>query len=101
MPDGMDPDDVINKLGADGYRKLLLEAKPLVDFKIDVLKKTFDLNTVDGRRKFVSNAIRVIRESSSATEQEDLLKTVRDATGVTFEALKREKFLKNLKAYLF
>ncbi len=97
MPDGMDPDDVINKLGADGYRKLLLEAKPLVDFKIDVLKKTFDLNTVDGRRKFVSNAIRVIRESSSATEQEDLLKTVRDATGVTFEALKRELYSEQSK----
>ena len=97
MPDGMDPDDVINKLGADGYRNLLLEAKPLVDFKIDVLKKTFDLNTVDGRRKFVSNAIRVIRESSSATEQEDLLKTVRDATGVTFEALKRELYSEQAK----
>ncbi len=97
MPDGMDPDDVINKFGADGYRKLLLEAKPLVDFKIDVLKKTFDLNTVDGRRKFVSNAIRVIRESSSATEQEDLLKTVRDATGVTFEALKRELYSEQTK----
>ena len=92
LPDGMDPDDVIKNLGADGYRKLLAEAKPLIDFKLDILKRTYDVTTVDGKRKYVSNAIRVIRESSSAAEQEDLLKTVREVTGTTFEALKRDLY---------
>lgn len=92
LPDGMDPDDVIKNLGADGYTKLLAEAKPLIDFKLDILRRTYDLNTVDGKRKFTSNAIRVIRESPSPTEQEDLLKIVRDLTGTTFEALKRELY---------
>jgi DNA primase len=92
LPDGLDPDDVVKKFGYDGYKELLLSAKPLIDFKIDILKKTFDLNTVDGKRKFVSNAIKVIRESGSAAEQEDLLKIVRDYTGVTYEALKRELY---------
>lgn len=90
LPDGMDPDDVIKKLGRDAYEKLLREAKPLIDFKLDILRKTYDINTVDGKRKFVSSAIRVIKESSSAAEQDDLLKTVRDLTGTTFESLKRE-----------
>lgn len=90
LPDGMDPDDVIKKLGKDAYEKLLREAKPLIDFKLDILRKTYDINTVDGKRKFVSSAIRVIKESSSAAEQDDLLKTVRDLTGTTFESLKRE-----------
>jgi DNA primase len=92
MPEGCDPDDVVKQSGAKGYRELLMQAKPLVDFKIDVLKKTFDLNSVDGKRKFISNAIRVIRESSSPAEQEDLLKTVRDLTGTTYETLKRELY---------
>ena len=92
LPDGMDPDDVIKNLGAEGYTKLLAEAKPLIDFKLDILRRTYDLNTVDGKRKFTSNAIRVIRESPSPTEQEDLLKIVRDLTGTTFEALKRELY---------
>lgn len=92
MPEGKDPDDVIRELGADAYRKILLEAMPLVDFKLDVLKKTFDLGTVDGKRKFTTNAINVIRESSSPAEQEDLLKTVRNLTGTTLEALKRELY---------
>ena len=92
LPDGMDPDDVIKNLGAEGYTKLLAEAKPLIDFKLDILRRTYDLNTVDGKRKFTSNAIRVIRESPSPAEQEDLLKIVRDLTGTTFEALKRELY---------
>ncbi len=92
LPDGMDPDDVIKKMGADGYKQLLLQAKPLIDFKLDILKNTFDVKTVDGKRKFVTQAIRVIKESPSPAEQEDLLKTVRDLTGVTFEALKRELY---------
>ena len=92
LPDGMDPDDVIKSMGKDGYAKLLAEAKPLIDFKLDILKRTFDIKTVDGKRKFVTQAIRVIKESSSPAEQEDLLKTVRDLTGVTFEALKRELY---------
>ena len=92
MPDGFDPDDVIKKFGKDAYKDCLRNAKPLIDFKIDILKKTFDVGTVDGKRKFTSQAIKVIRESASAAEQEDLLKTVRDYTGVTFEALKRELY---------
>lgn len=92
LPDGLDPDDVIKQMGAEGYRKLLFEAKPLIDFKLDIVKRTYDVNTVDGKRKYVVNAIRVIRESSSPAEQEDLLKTVRDVSGTTLEALKRELY---------
>ncbi len=92
LPDGMDPDDVVKKLGADEYRKCLSNAMPLIDFKLHVLEKTFDINSVDGKRKYTTNAIKVIRESGSPTEQEDLLKAVRDKTGFTFEALKRELY---------
>ena len=92
LPDGMDPDDVVKNLGAEGYQKLLDEAMPLIDFKLDIVRRTYDVNTVDGKRKYVTNAVRVIRESSSPAEQEDLLKTVRDVSGITFEALKRELY---------
>ena len=90
LPEGMDPDDVIRKLGGEEYQNLLNNALPLIDFKIEILKKTFDLKSVDGKRKFVAAAMRVIKESPSAAEQEDLVKRVRDLTGFTFEALSRD-----------
>lgn len=92
LPDGMDPDDVVKKLGEAGYRDCLAGAMPLIDFKLTILKKTFDVGTADGKRKFVSAAVDVIRESPSPAEQEDLLKSVRDYTGFTLEALKRELY---------
>lgn len=92
LPDGMDPDDVIKKLGQSGYQDLLDKAKPLIDFKLDIVGRTFDVNTVDGKRKYITNAIKVIGESDSPAEQEDLLKAVRDLTGTTFESLKRELY---------
>lgn len=97
LPDGLDPDDVVKQFGAEGYRKLLTEAKLLIDFKLDIIRKAYDLATVDGKRKYVQNAIRVIRESSSPAEQEDLLKTVRDVSGTTLEALKRELYSEEIK----
>lgn len=90
LPDGKDPDDVVKVYGAEGYRQLLDNAMPLIDFKLDILKKTYDVNTVDGKRKYVSAAVKVISESDSPAEQEDLLKTVRDVTGTTYESLRRE-----------
>lgn len=92
LPDGLDPDDVIKQFGADGYRNLLLDAKPLIDFKLDIVRRAYDVKTLDGKRKYVINAINVIRESSSPAEQEDLLKVVRDVSGTSLETLKRELY---------
>ncbi len=92
LPDGLDPDDVVKQYGKQGYQDLLDKAMPLIDFKLDILRRTYDVNTVDGKRKYITNAMKVIGESASPAEQEDLLKTVRDLTGTTFEALKRELY---------
>lgn len=92
LPDGFDPDDVIRKLGREEYEKLLQNALPLIDFKLDIIRKTFDLKSSDGRRKYAAAAIKVVRESPSAAEQEDLLKKVRDISGFTIDALKRDLY---------
>ncbi len=95
MPEGMDPDDVITKLGKEEYERLLRESKPLIDFKLDLVKNAYNPKSLETKRKYVSSAIKVIRESASPAEQEELLKVVRDQTGITFEALKRELYSEN------
>ena len=95
LPEGLDPDDVVKQYGRAGYEQLILEAKPLIDFKLDIVRKTFDVNTVDGKRKYVANALKVIKESPSASEQEELLKTVREISGITYESLRRDLYNAN------
>lgn len=60
LPDGLDPDDTIQQLGADGYRKLLDEAKPLIEYKIFILASRYDLNTLDGKNKFATAVLPVL-----------------------------------------
>lgn len=90
LPEGLDPDDVIKQRGAEGYRRCLDSAMPLIDYKLSVLEKSYDIKKPEEKRKYVTEAINIIRTSESAAEQEDLLKQLRDSSGITFEALQRE-----------
>lgn len=90
LPDGLDPDDVIKQQGAEGYQKCLDNALPLIDYKLKTAASGLDLQKTEDKRKYVADALRIIRTADSAAEQEDLLKTLRDETGITFEALKRD-----------
>ena len=90
LPEGLDPDDVIKQLGADAYRKCLDNAMPLIDYKLAATKRGYDLEKTEEKRKYITEALSVIRSADSETEREDLLKTLRTDTGVSFEALKRD-----------
>lgn len=90
LPDGLDPDDVIKQRGAEGYQKCLDAAMPLIDYKLLVLKRGFDITKTEDKRRYVSEAIKLIRTADSSAEQEELLKRLRDETGFTFESLNRD-----------
>lgn len=90
LPEGLDPDDVIKQRGNEAYQQCLDNAMPLIDYKLSTVKRGFDLSKTEDKRKFITEALNVIRTASSAAEREDLLKTLRSETGISFEALKRD-----------
>ncbi len=90
LPEGLDPDDVIKQLGAEAYQTCLNNALPLIDYKINTIEKGYDLSKTEDKRQFVAEAIKIVRTADSATEQEELLKGIRDKTGITYESLSRD-----------
>lgn len=90
LPDGLDPDDVIKQRGAEGYATCLNAALPLIDYKLKTLAKGFDIDRAEDKRRYVSEAVKIIKTADSAAEQEDLLKRLRDDTGISYESLKRD-----------
>ncbi|MDE7379678.1 MAG: DNA primase, partial [Clostridia bacterium] len=90
LPEGLDPDDVIKQRGNEGYQACLDAAMPLIDYKLSVIQKGFDLTKSEDKRKYVTQALEVIRSADSEAEREELLKTLRDKTGISFEALNRD-----------
>ncbi len=90
LPEGLDPDDVIKQRGAEGYQACLDAAMPLIDYKLSVLKRDYDLSKTEDKRKYVAEALAIIRTADSEAEREELIKQLRDASGISFEALKRD-----------
>ena len=89
LPEGADPDDVV-KQGKDAYQKCLDEAMPLIDYKIDYVRRKYDLSQTSEKRAFVAEALQVVAEAESESVKEELLKKLRDQTGITLHALERD-----------
>lgn len=92
LPEGLDPDDVIKKFGAEAYGNLLKQSIPLVDFKLYNLKKEYDLRDTVGRRKYIEEALKVIAKVDLSSEKEDLLRKLGKTTGTTYESLSRDLY---------
>lgn len=90
LPEGLDPDDVIKQRGADGYQSCLNSAMPLIDYKLKTARGKLDISNSEDKQKYVSEALKIIKTADSASEQEDLLKGLRDQTGISYESLKRD-----------
>ena len=89
LPDKFDPDDVIKTYGRDGYQKLLDEALPLVEFKLKYIKGKHDLSNVDGRVKYLNEAIDVL-SSLSSVERELYTGTVSEIASTNIDFIRRE-----------
>lgn len=70
LPDKFDPDDVIKTYGREGYQKLLDSALPLIEFKLQTIKRKFDLKSVDGRVKYLNEALVVLSSIKDSVERE-------------------------------
>ncbi len=89
MPDGQDPDDVARQ-GKEAYQKCLDNAMPLIDYKIHALERKYDLTRTEEKRRFVKEALGIVAMGESESVKEELLKKLRDKTGITYHSLERD-----------
>ena len=89
MPDGLDPDDVA-KQGQEAYQKCLDAAMPLIDYRLHALERRFDLTKPEEKRRFVSDALKIIKTAESSTLKEELLKRLSQKAGISYAALERD-----------
>ena len=90
MPEGMDPDDVVQKQGAAGYRACLEQAMPLIDFRLFAARRKYDLAKTDEKREYVTEALGIVKDAESAAEREELLKRISAETEISVGALQRD-----------
>ncbi len=62
LPDGEDPDTLVRKEGAEGFRRRMHEAMPLSDYFFDTLSREIDMTSIDGRARLSSRAQPLIEQ---------------------------------------
>lgn len=95
MPEGKDPDEVVRQ-SAVAYQQCLDAAMPVIDYRLHALERGYDLTRTEDKRKYVAAALKIVKEAESESLREELLKKLRDKTGITYHALERD--LQNVKS---
>ena len=86
MPQGLDPDDCINKYGVEGFNKFISDALPLTEFKIRSLQSRCDTSTLEGKEKFALSTIPVLA-SLEPVSREAYAKLVSQISDLSVDSL--------------
>jgi len=88
LPDGVkDPDELIQKDPA-LWKAAVERAQPAVDWVIARHAEMEDLATAEGKRRFSTTALRIVRSLKDPVEQEHYLAVISGKTGASITALK-------------
>ena len=89
LPDGMDPDELIQKHGNEAFNRVIKNALPLIEYKLVTLKTKYNLKEFDGKAKYVDEAIEILSDIGEV-EAEVYLDLISDMTGVYKDFLRKK-----------
>ena len=92
LDDGCDPDDTIKKEGYEGFMARVKSALPIIEYKLKLCADAYNLDSVDGRTKYVRAALKVLGEVNSIAEREVYLGVVSRLSGVSVDTLTRDLY---------
>lgn len=86
---GKDPDEVLQNLGKEKLQNMIDSAMPYMEFLIEYHRQQCDMQTPEGKNKFVKNVLAEIRKLGEETLFEPYLEKVRDISKVPLDVLRR------------
>ncbi|HHV98544.1 MAG TPA: DNA primase [Clostridiaceae bacterium] len=92
IPDGKDPDEFIRKNGVDAFKKLIDKSISLVEYKIEILKKNIDTDTVDGKIKFLNKTADILSKIDNSVEREMYVKKLAAQYRISEESIFSEVY---------
>ncbi|MBA2313234.1 MAG: DNA primase [Actinobacteria bacterium] len=89
LPPGRDPADVATEDGADGIRKAIETAHPLLEFKVEQAIGRLLLDTPEARASAVREVVKVLRSSSDPIVRHEYVFMAARRIGVEPDAIRR------------
>lgn len=90
IPSGKDPDEFIKTHGVDDFIKLVENSKTLLDFKLDLLNKSIDTSTNEGKVKFIGEAVLILAKIDNTVEREIYINKLSREFGVSAQSIYTE-----------
>lgn len=90
LPEGMDPDDYINKTSLMDFEKLLVTSLNYIDYKIHINKKKYDFNKTEDKIAFTIEVSKIIKSLKSPIEQDVYINKVAKEMNISKEAIEKE-----------
>ncbi len=88
MVEGMDPADLISKVGVDAWREAIRNSKHIIEFLLDKVLKNANGDMRKAGREIKDKILPYVASIDSAIEQMHFLKTISDHSGISEMALK-------------
>ncbi|MFN2388504.1 MAG: DNA primase [Actinomycetota bacterium] len=89
LPPGRDPADVVREDGAEGIRKVIETAQPLLEFKLDQTLAKLSLDTPEARSRAVAEAVQVLAWHPDPIARGQYVFLAADRIGVDSAAIER------------
>ena len=87
VPDGKDPDEFIKKHGASRFRAVLEGAVNEIEYKLLTAVGDIDVNSDDGKVKYITRAAEIIAESDDSIERDVYIGRLSEKYGISRQAL--------------
>ena len=89
VTDGKDPDEFIKKNGKESFVKLVENAMPYIDYKLEAYKKGLNLATEEGKLDYMKRITSVLKELGPV-EADLYIKKIAKTVGIAEGAIKME-----------
>ncbi|MFM1651493.1 DNA primase [Brevibacillus sp. B_LB10_24] len=91
LPQGLDPDDYIQKHGAEAFSQhVLLQAMPVTAFRLKHLRANRVLQDKSDQANFIQEALSIINELSSSVERDMYERDLAEEFSLSLDAVKTE-----------
>lgn len=87
LPDGEDPDTLIQKEGTEAFTQRVQGALPLSEFFFQHLTESHDLSSMDGRARFANDALPLVQGMQPGLLQQMMLDRLCEITGLSLDQL--------------
>ena len=87
VPAGFDPDSLVRSKGEAAFTQIIKARTDFFDFKMALLKRTHDSETINGKTKIVSEMFLTLEKIRSEVEKYEYIKKLSDALSIKEEIL--------------